>query len=56
MATLAREVKADEQSVAVIHTLRVVMVLMVIPLWLGLTGHAGGTLPAAAPPARWISS
>lgn len=49
MATLAREVAADEQSVAIVHTLRVVLVLTVVPLWLKLTGHAGGTLPAAAP-------
>lgn len=40
MATLAQELKADEQAVALVHTLRVVMVLMLIPLWLGLVGGA----------------
>ncbi|RFC69375.1 MULTISPECIES: AbrB family transcriptional regulator [Mesorhizobium] len=39
MATLAHEVKADEQSVAIIHTLRVLTVLTMVPLWLILTGH-----------------
>ncbi|MDF2763140.1 MAG: AbrB family transcriptional regulator [Rhodospirillales bacterium] len=38
MASLAQEVGADEHAVTVIHTLRVVLVLTLIPLWLGLTG------------------
>ena len=45
MATLAREMGAHEQTVAVIHTLRVVLVLTLIPLWLGI-----GSVPNAAPP------
>jgi len=55
MATLARELNADEQSVAIIHTLRVIMVLTLIPFWLAFTGHAVRTTPslhaAAASPA-----
>ncbi|WP_280953020.1 AbrB family transcriptional regulator [Mangrovicella endophytica] len=39
MATLAHEVNADEQSVAIIHTLRVIVVLTLVPLWLVVTGH-----------------
>jgi uncharacterized protein len=39
MATLARELSADEQSVTIIHTLRVIAVVTLIPLWLSLTGH-----------------
>jgi uncharacterized protein len=39
MATLAREVSADEQSVTIVHTLRVMIVITLIPLWLSLTGH-----------------
>jgi len=39
MATLAREVDADEQSVAIIHTLRVIIVLTLVPVWLLATGH-----------------
>lgn len=50
MATLAREVDADEQSVAIIHTLRVVIVLTFVPLWLLATGHPpGGPRPEPAP-------
>ncbi|MBC8130980.1 MAG: AbrB family transcriptional regulator [Rhizobiaceae bacterium] len=41
MATLAQELKADEQAVALVHTLRVVMVLLLIPLWLGFVAGAG---------------
>jgi uncharacterized protein len=44
MATLAREVAADEQSVTIVHTLRVIIVITLIPLWLSLTGH-----PAKSP-------
>ena len=47
MATLARELNADEQAVAIIHTLRVILVLTLIPLWLGL---AAGGVVAAPPP------
>ncbi len=36
IATLARELRADEASVTIIHTLRVVMVVTLIPLWLSL--------------------
>lgn len=43
MATLARELDADEQAVTIIHTLRVIMVLTFIPLWLGLTTR--GAIP-----------
>lgn len=38
MATLASELRADDQTVAVIHTLRVVLILTLIPLWLGVSG------------------
>lgn len=41
MATLAHDLKADEQAVAIIHTLRVVLVLLFIPLWLGVVTKAG---------------
>ena len=47
MATLARELDADDQAVAIIHTLRVIMVLTFIPLWLGLT--ARGVVPPMPP-------
>lgn len=40
MASLAQEVGADEHAVTIIHTLRVVLVLTLIPIWLGLTGTA----------------
>lgn len=40
MATLAHDLKADEQAVAIIHTLRVVLVLLFIPLWLGVVAKA----------------
>ncbi len=39
MATLAHEMGSDEQSVAIIHTLRVLIVLSLVPAWLFLTGH-----------------
>lgn len=39
MATLAREIAADEQAVTLVHTLRVAIVITLIPLWLGLSGH-----------------
>jgi uncharacterized protein len=45
MATLAREVNADEQSVAVIHTLRVIIVLTLVPIWLVATGHSAQSPP-----------
>jgi membrane AbrB-like protein len=52
MATLAHALDADEQAVALIHTLRVVLVLTLLPLWLGLTGrHA----PLPLPPISWNS-
>ncbi|KQT53141.1 hypothetical protein ASG43_19385 [Aureimonas sp. Leaf454] len=41
MATLAQELRADEQAVALVHTLRVVLVLSLIPLWLGLVAKTG---------------
>ncbi|BDA83349.1 hypothetical protein Sa4125_08910 [Aureimonas sp. SA4125] len=41
MATLAQELEADEQAVALVHTLRVVLVLVLIPLWLGLVAGTG---------------
>lgn len=47
MATLAREIAADEQAVTLVHTLRVAIVITLIPLWLGLTGHPPhGAMPA----------
>lgn len=49
MATLARELKADEQSVAIIHTLRVIIVLTLVPIWLVATGHPVRTLPLWPP-------
>ena len=48
MATLARDLGGNEQAVAIIHTLRVIMVLAVIPLLLGLdttTTSPVATLP-----------
>ncbi|MDQ3557847.1 MAG: AbrB family transcriptional regulator [Pseudomonadota bacterium] len=44
MATLARDLGAHEQTVALIHTLRVILILTLIPLWLGVAG-----IQAAAP-------
>lgn len=44
MATLAHDLKADEQVVAFIHTIRVVMVLLLIPAWIGFV--APGSVPA----------
>jgi len=38
MASFARDLGADEQTVAVIHTLRVILVVTLIPLWLGAAG------------------
>lgn len=49
MATLASDLGADEQAVAIIHTLRVVMVLLLIPLWIGFTTMGA---PAAQPFSR----
>nr|MBA3518974.1 AbrB family transcriptional regulator [Hyphomicrobiales bacterium] len=46
MATLARDLGAHEQTVALIHTLRVILILTLIPLWLGVAG-----IQAAAPAA-----
>ena len=46
MATLAVDLKADEQAVAIIHTLRVIMVLALIPVWLGLVARAGVPPPS----------
>jgi membrane AbrB-like protein len=42
MATLARELGGHEQTVAVIHTLRVILILTLLPLWLSMTGVASG--------------
>ena len=50
MATLAHALDADEQAVALIHTLRVVLVLALLPLWLGLAGRHG---PLPLPPFNW---
>jgi membrane AbrB-like protein len=36
MATLARELGGDEQAVALVHTLRVIMILSFIPFWLAM--------------------
>ncbi|KQT61881.1 MULTISPECIES: AbrB family transcriptional regulator [unclassified Aureimonas] len=41
MAMLAQDLRADEQAVALVHTLRVVLVLSLIPLWLGLVARTG---------------
>lgn len=38
MATLARDLGAHEQTVTIVHTLRVVLIVTLIPLWLGVTG------------------
>lgn len=38
MATVARDLGAHEQTVAIIHTLRVILILTLIPLWLGVSG------------------
>ena len=45
MATLARDLGAHEQTVAIVHTLRVILILTIIPLWLGI-----GSIPTAPPP------
>lgn len=50
MATLARELDCNEQAVAIIHTLRVIMVLILIPLWLGLEGGAARPVPPPGHP------
>ena len=50
MATLAHEVKADEQSVAIIHTLRVLTVLTLVPLWLVAIGHPPASRVLLTPP------
>lgn len=50
MATLARDLGGNEQAVAIIHTLRVMMVLVLIPLWLGL--DASASPPVAAAPGQ----
>jgi uncharacterized protein len=50
MATLAHEVKADEQSVAIIHTLRIVIVLTLVPVWLLAIGHPVVNGPLLAAP------
>ncbi len=42
MATLAVDLKADEQAVAIVHTIRVVMVLMLIPVWIGFVAPGSG--------------
>ena len=49
MATLARDVDADEHSVAIIHTLRVIIVLTLVPIWLVATGHPVRSLPVLPP-------
>lgn len=50
MATLARDLGANEQAVAIIHTLRVMMVLILIPLWLGM--DASARVPIITPSGR----
>lgn len=40
MATLARDVGANEHVAALIHTLRVILVVMLLPLLIGLSGSA----------------
>jgi hypothetical protein len=46
MATLARELGGHDQTVAVIHTLRVLLVLSFITLWLGVTAATPAPRPA----------
>jgi membrane AbrB-like protein len=46
MATLARDLGGHDQTVAVIHTLRVLMVLSFITLWLGATAGTPAPRPA----------
>lgn len=53
MATLAHEVGADEQSVAIIHTLRVIIVLTLVPAWLLLTGHSVQNIPGGGFASGW---
>jgi membrane AbrB-like protein len=48
MASLAREMGAHEQTVTVVHTLRVVLILTMIPLWLGTSGFQAGAPPATS--------
>jgi membrane AbrB-like protein len=38
MATLARALGAHEQTVTIVHTLRVVLIVTLIPIWLGVSG------------------
>jgi membrane AbrB-like protein len=46
MATLARELKAQEHVVALIHTLRVILVVSILPLLVGVTGAAASRYAA----------
>jgi hypothetical protein len=57
MASLARDLGANEQVVAVVHTLRVTLVVVSIPLILGIDGGARASGPAAAPadPGEWAT-
>jgi hypothetical protein len=48
MATLAQELEADEQAVALVHTLRVILVLSLIPLWLSLVAKTAQPPPPLA--------
>ena len=50
MATLARELKAQEHVVALIHTLRVILVVSILPLLVGVSDAAVARVPTAYDP------
>lgn len=47
MATLAHDLDANEQAVAIIHTLRVIFVVTLLPILIGVKGSGGGLAPSA---------
>ncbi|HET8726238.1 MAG TPA: AbrB family transcriptional regulator [Alphaproteobacteria bacterium] len=47
MATLARDLKAQEHVVALVHTLRVILVVTLLPLLIGLAAPESPPLPAS---------
>ncbi|MDB5540454.1 MAG: AbrB family transcriptional regulator [Devosia sp.] len=52
MATLARELGRDEQAVATIHTLRVIMILSFVAFWLELTAPTPVATAVVSTPAE----
>lgn len=47
MASLARDLEANEQAVAIVHTLRVIFVVTLLPILIGVQGSGGGPPPGA---------